>query len=97
MGATYTRQSSTEIVTGEVINASDFNDEFTQLVSAFAASTGHSHDGTAAEGGNVTKLLGTEITIGAGSTDVAVTFDGAASDGLLRGWKMKIILSLVMM
>ena len=31
MGATYTRQSSSEIVDAEVINASDFNDEFDQL------------------------------------------------------------------
>jgi hypothetical protein len=85
MGATYTRQSSTEIVDGEVINAADFNNEFAQLVSAFAASTGHTHDGTAAEGGPVTKLLGTAITIGDGSsgTDIAVTFDGETSDGLL--------------
>ena len=85
MGATYTRQSSTEIVDGEVINAADFNNEFAQLVSAFASSTGHTHDGTAAEGGPVTKLLGTAITIGDGSsgTDIAVTFDGETSDGLL--------------
>ena len=88
MGTTYTRQSSTEIVAGEVINAADFNNEFAQLVSAFAASTGHSHDGTAAEGGNVTKLLGTAITIGDGTagTDIAVTFDGESSDGVLT-WK----------
>ena len=85
MGATYTRQSSTEIVAGEVINAADFNDEFTQLVAAFAVSTGHSHDGTTAEGGPVTKLLGTAITIGDGTagTDIAVTFDGETSDGVL--------------
>ena len=43
MGSTYTRQSSTEIVDGEVVQASDFNNEFEQLVSAFAVSTGHSH------------------------------------------------------
>ena len=85
MGATYTRQSSTEIVDGEVINAADFNNEFAQLVSAFAVSTGHTHDGTTAEGGPVTKLLGTAITIGDGSsgTDIAVTFDGESSDGVL--------------
>ena len=85
MGSTYTRQSSTEIVDGEVIQASDFNNEFEQLVSAFAASTGHSHDGTTAEGGNVTKLLGTAITIGDGTsgTDITVTFDGETSDGVL--------------
>jgi len=85
MGATYTRQSSTEIVDGEVINAADFNNEFAQLVSAFAVSTGHTHDGTTAEGGPVTKLLGTAITVGDGTagTDIAVTFDGETSDGVL--------------
>jgi len=85
MGSTYTRQSSAEIVDGEVIQASDFNDEFEQLVSAFAVSTGHTHDGTTAEGGPVTKLLGTAITIGDGTagTDIAVTFDGETSDGVL--------------
>ena len=85
MGAGYTRQSSSEIVDGEVINAADFNNEFAALVTAFAASTGHSHDGTSAEGGNVTKLLGTAITIGNGAsgTDIAVTFDGETSDGVL--------------
>ena len=85
MGATYTRQSSSEIVDGEVINAADFNNEFAALVTAFAASTGHSHDGTTAEGGNVTKLLGTSITIGdaTAGTDITVTFDGETSDGVL--------------
>ena len=85
MGATYTRQSSTEIVDGEVINAADFNNEFAALVTAFAASTGHTHDGTTAEGGPVTKLLGTAITIGdaTSGTDITVTFDGETSDGVL--------------
>ena len=85
MGATYTRQSGTEIVDGEIINAADFNNEFNQILAAFAVSTGHSHDGTAAEGGPVTKLLGTAITIGDGTagTDIAVTFDGESADGVL--------------
>lgn len=48
--AGYTRQSAAEIVNGEVINASDFNDEFNELLAAFDSSTGHAHDGTAAEG-----------------------------------------------
>ena len=59
MGATYTRQSSAGIVDGSVIEASDLNNEFDQLVSAFAVTTGHTHDGTTAEGGPITKLLGT--------------------------------------
>jgi len=52
---------------------------------AFTADTGHSHDGTANEGGDVTKLLGTAITIGdaTAGTDIAVTFDGESNDGVL--------------
>jgi cytoskeletal protein CcmA (bactofilin family) len=85
MGATYTRQSSSGIVDGGVIEASDLNNEFDQLLAAFVASTGHTHDGTSAEGGPITKLLGTSITIGDGTagTDIAVTFDGESADGVL--------------
>ena len=46
--ASYTRQSS--FADGDIIQASDFNDEFNQLVNAFANTSGHKHDGTAAEG-----------------------------------------------
>ena len=85
MGATYTRQSSAGITDGAVIEASDINDEFDQLLAAFVAASGHTHDGTAGEGGPVGKLLGTSITIGDGTagTDIAVTFDGETSDGVL--------------
>ena len=85
MGATYTRQSSAGIVDGGVIEASDINNEFDQLLAAFVAASGHTHDGTTAEGGPVTKLLGTSITIGDASagTDIAVTFDGESADGVL--------------
>ena len=85
MGATYTRQSSSGIADGSVIEAADLNAEFDQLLAAFVAASGHTHDGTAAEGGPVTKLLGTAITIGDGTsgTDIAVTFDGETGDGVL--------------
>jgi len=85
MGATYTRQSSSGIVDGGVIEASDINNEFDQLLAAFAVSTGHTHDGTTAEGGPVTKLLGNTLTFGAGTagTDITMTFDGETSDGIL--------------
>ena len=53
MGTTYTRQESANITDGSVIEATHFNNEFNQLESAFAALTGHSHDGTTAEGGYV--------------------------------------------
>ena len=83
MGATYTRQSSYS--DGDVITAAHTNDEFNQLLAAFQASTGHTHDGTANEGGPITKLLGNSITLGAGTagTDITLTFDGETSDGVM--------------
>jgi hypothetical protein len=53
--AGYTRQSS--INDGDTISASLFNNEYNQLLSAFNNSTGHKHDGTAAEG-PVIELIG---------------------------------------
>ena len=56
MGTGYTRNdTANNIADGNVINASDFDGEFDAIVSAFST-TGHSHDGTAAEGGPITKL-----------------------------------------
>ena len=46
--AGYTRQSS--YADGDIINAADSNDEYNQLLAAFANTSGHKHDGTAAEG-----------------------------------------------
>ena len=84
MGATYTRQSS--YTDGDVITAAHTNDEFNQLLAAFQASTGHTHDGTANEGGPITKMLGTSLTLGDGTaaTDITVTFDGETNDGVLK-------------
>ena len=84
MGATYTRQSSYS--DGDVITAAHTNDEFNQLLAAFASSSGHTHDGTSAEGGPITKLLGNTLTFGAGTagTDITITFDGETSDGVLK-------------
>ena len=84
MGNTYTRQSSYS--DGDVITAAHTNDEFNQLLAAFQASSGHTHDGTANEGGPITKMLGTSLTLGDGTagTDITVTFDGETSDGVLK-------------
>ena len=83
MGQTYTRQSS--YTDGDVITAAHTNNEFDQLLAAFQASSGHTHDGTANEGGPITKMLGTALTLGDGTsgTDIAVTFDGESNDGVL--------------
>jgi hypothetical protein len=53
----YVRNDTTNnIATGNVINASDLDGEFDAVVNAFNASTGHTHDGTAAEGAAITKV-----------------------------------------
>ena len=60
MAQTYTRQST--FSDGDTITAALFNDEYNQLVNAFtysstsASSTGHRHDGTAGQGGNIPKI-----------------------------------------
>jgi hypothetical protein len=48
------RQSS--FTTGDTILAAHSNDEFNQVLAAFNATTGHSHDGTAGEGGPISTL-----------------------------------------
>ena len=53
--AGYSARQST-YTTGDVIAASDSNDEFNQLLAAFNATTGHTHDGTAGDGGPVSIL-----------------------------------------
>ena len=45
------RQS--RFTTGDTITAAHSNDEFNQVLAAFNATTGHTHDGTAGEGGPV--------------------------------------------
>ena len=81
MGATYTRQSS--YTDGDIITAAHTNDEFNQILAAFASSTGHTHDGTTAEGGPITKLLGNTLSFGDGSTDadIVITFNANGNDG----------------
>jgi hypothetical protein len=50
MGTGYTRQSAAAIAPGEIITASDIEDEFDAIEAAYHATTGHSHDATAGEG-----------------------------------------------
>jgi len=57
-GTSYTRQST--ITDGDLITASIFNNEYNQILSAFAyatsSTTGHQHDGSAGQGGNIAKI-----------------------------------------
>ena len=50
--AGYSARQST-FTTGDTITAAHSNNEFNQLLAAFNASTGHTHDGTAGDGGPV--------------------------------------------
>jgi hypothetical protein len=50
MGNSYTRQSSAEIVDGNLVEAGPINNEFNALQSTFDAILGHTHDGTVGEG-----------------------------------------------
>jgi len=60
MAYSYTRQST--ISDGDTITAALFNNEYNQLLNAFAysssdaAATGHRHDGSAAQGGSIAKI-----------------------------------------
>tara|TARA_Y100001938_G_scaffold109706_1_gene150014 strand:- start:396 stop:1928 length:1533 start_codon:yes stop_codon:yes gene_type:complete len=53
--AGYSARQST-FTTGDTILAAHSNDEFNQVLAAFNATTGHTHDGTAGEGGPIKSL-----------------------------------------
>ena len=53
--AGYSARQST-FTTGDTILAAHSNDEFNQLLASFNATTGHTHDGTAGEGGPITSI-----------------------------------------
>ena len=58
MGTAYTIQST--LTDGDTITAALFNNEYNQLLTAFSyassGTTGHQHDGTAGEGGNIAQI-----------------------------------------
>jgi len=81
MGATYTRQST--FTDGDVITADLFNNEYDQLLAAFAVNTGHTHDGTAGEGGPISLVASDNVTIGTGAGDITLTWDGGSNNGAI--------------
>ena len=56
MGNSYTFGSGGNIQSGSIIRAQDFTTEFTNLNSAFDGTGGHTHDGTAGEGGRILEI-----------------------------------------
>jgi len=81
--AGYTRQKT--YTDGDVIQAAHTNEEFDQLVAAFAASQGHSHDGTTGGGGPIAGLLNNTLTFGVVGTtaDTVITFTSSSNTGIL--------------
>ncbi len=55
MGTGYVRiDTANNIANGNVIDADDLDNEFNGVEAAFSSSSGHTHDGTASEGGPIT-------------------------------------------
>jgi len=70
MGTGYTRNdTANNIADGNVINAADFDGEYDAIEAAFNSSTGHTHDGTSAEGAPIT-VLGPSQEFVASSSEV---------------------------
>jgi len=81
MGTGYTRtDSANNIADGNVINAADFDGEYDAIETAFNATSGHTHDGTAAEGGPVT-VLGPVQDFVASSTEIKPKTDNTLDIG----------------
>lgn len=80
----YVRQSAAQIVDGQVINASDFNNEYNALLAAFNGTTGHDHSGGTGLGPKI-NLTGASIGV-TGRLDASVggiystTTDPTATD-----------------
>ena len=55
--------TANNISDGNIINASDLDGEFDSIQAAFVNSTGHAHDGTAAEGAPITKIGPTQDVV----------------------------------
>ena len=77
--AGYTRQKESEIQSGLVVKHSSLNSEFNKILDAFHNVTGHSHDGTAAEGGPITVVTDadgdTKIQVEESSDEDIIRFD----------------------
>ena len=75
MGQGYTRSDgANSIADGNVVDAADLDGEFDALLAAFVAATGHTHDGSGAEGGAITVVGPAQDFVG-GSGDFSPKAD----------------------
>ena len=86
--AGYTRQDvSNNIANGNVIDADDFDAEFDAIAGAFNTSTGHTHDGSSAEGAPIT-VVGPAQDVVVSATAVTPKTDDAYDLGSASNeWK----------
>ena len=94
--AGYTRQSTADIIPTATVRAAPLNAEYNALRDAFAASGGHKHDGTAAEGEYVPLIADldannkVQVNTGANTVDFYVEVSGvpvqqiSVRDGVIR-------------
>jgi len=86
--AGYTRQSSAQILSGEIVSAAPINAEYNQIVNAFDESTGHKHDGTSSEGPPIDRIADADqnnkILIDTGNNHIEFYIDTGASTQQLR-------------
>lgn len=85
--AGYVRQSSAEIATGQVVLAAPVNAEFNALQSAFNATTGHTHDGSTANGPKISLTASVSGTLplssgGTGATTAAAAWTNISGLGV---------------
>jgi hypothetical protein len=81
----YTRQSAAEIVTGQTINASSFNNEFNAIQAAMDATTGHTHDGTVGGGAQISLATAVQGTLGVANGGTGATTAANARTNLGLG------------
>ncbi|MDB4312160.1 hypothetical protein N9937_01895 [bacterium] len=86
MGTGYIRQEESNITDTGTIEASHFNNEYNALLAAFAVTTGHTHDGTAAEGAYVPIVSDVDkhnyITVNGDTVEFYIDADGAGNPEL---------------
>lgn len=85
MATGYTRQSAASITSAATVTSAAHNNEYNQLQSAFDATTGHNHDGTAGGGALIPLATGTTGTLAVANGGTAGTTAAAARTNLGLG------------
>ena len=88
MGQGYVRNDgANNIANGNVIDAADLDGEFDAVVAAFASATGHTHDGTTAEGGVITVVGPAQEYVSSGTSFHPKTDDTYDLGSATNEWK----------